>query len=145
MRVYHCRDAYALVFETRGFRAADSLFRSDSLGLTQNNAATGSASSIIGDADGPGFKLSFSGDCRPSDNFIEVCAFYQFMLGFLCLFSKLAAFCFALSLNDSQVGMNSTVLIHEATFEDAMIAEAIAKRHSTIGEAIQVGTKCVQQ
>ncbi len=41
--------------------------------------------------------------------------------------------------------MNSTVLIHEATFEDAMVAEAIAKRHSTIGEAIQVGTKCVQQ
>ena len=41
--------------------------------------------------------------------------------------------------------MNSTVLIHEATFEDAMMAEAIAKRHSTIGEAIQVGTKCVRQ
>lgn len=33
----------------------------------------------------------------------------------------------------------ATVLIHEATFEDGMLDEAVAKNHSTTGEAIQVG------
>jgi ribonuclease Z len=34
---------------------------------------------------------------------------------------------------------NATVLIHEATFEDTMVDEAIEKRHSTTGEAIGAG------
>lgn len=34
---------------------------------------------------------------------------------------------------------NSTVLIHEATFEDTMSEEAMEKRHSTTGEAITAG------
>ncbi|KAI5286545.1 hypothetical protein KEM54_006692 [Ascosphaera aggregata] len=54
-----------------------------------------------------GFKLSYSGDCRPSNNFINV-------------------------------GRDSTVLIHEATFEDDMISDAIAKRHTTVSEALNV-------
>ncbi|KAL7162496.1 hypothetical protein ACSBR2_042899 [Camellia fascicularis] len=33
----------------------------------------------------------------------------------------------------------ATVLIHEATFEDAMVDEAIARNHSTTKEAIEVG------
>ncbi|KAI4331432.1 hypothetical protein MLD38_029622 [Melastoma candidum] len=33
----------------------------------------------------------------------------------------------------------ATVLIHEATFEDAMVDEAIARNHSTTEEAIQMG------
>ncbi|XP_068659375.1 tRNase Z TRZ3, mitochondrial-like isoform X2 [Aristolochia californica] len=33
----------------------------------------------------------------------------------------------------------ATVLIHEATFEDAMLEEAVAKNHSTTKEAIEVG------
>ncbi|XP_042499299.1 tRNase Z TRZ3, mitochondrial-like isoform X2 [Macadamia integrifolia] len=33
----------------------------------------------------------------------------------------------------------ATVLIHEATFEDGMVEEAIAKNHSTTKEAIEVG------
>ena len=85
VRVYHCRDAYALVLETRGFRAAtDSLpLRSDIAGAMENSAATDSAS--------PGFKLSFSGDCRPSDNFIEVCAFIN--LRHVVLLPELADLC----------------------------------------------------
>ncbi|XP_074285596.1 tRNAse Z TRZ4, mitochondrial-like isoform X2 [Silene latifolia] len=35
----------------------------------------------------------------------------------------------------------ATVLIHEATFEDEMVGEAIAKKHSTTKEAIDVGEK----
>ena len=35
-------------------------------------------------------------------------------------------------------GRDANVLIHEATFEDGMEAEAALKRHSTVGEAIQV-------
>jgi ribonuclease Z len=34
---------------------------------------------------------------------------------------------------------NATVLIHEATFEDTMVEEAMEKRHSTTGEAIAAG------
>ncbi|KAH0707918.1 hypothetical protein KY290_010340 [Solanum tuberosum] len=33
----------------------------------------------------------------------------------------------------------ATLLIHEATFEDGMLEEAIAKNHSTMGEAVEAG------
>jgi ribonuclease Z len=55
-----------------------------------------------------GFKLSFSGDCRPSNNF-------------------------------AAIGRDSTVLIHEATFQDDMAVSAVAKKHSTTSEALEVG------
>ncbi|KAF3481098.1 tRNA endonuclease [Arthroderma uncinatum] len=57
-----------------------------------------------------GFKVSYSGDCRPSTRFIEI-------------------------------GRGSTLLIHEATFDDNMISDAVAKRHSTISEAMTVGLR----
>jgi ribonuclease Z len=34
---------------------------------------------------------------------------------------------------------NADLLIHESTFADGMEAEAIVKRHSTVGEALRVG------
>lgn len=40
-----------------------------------------------------------------------------------------------------EAGQNATLLIHEATLEDDMKAEAIAKKHSTTAEAIEVGQK----
>jgi len=55
-------------------------------------------------------KVSYSGDCRPSQAF-------------------------------TRIGSNSTVLIHEATFDDAMQGDAIAKKHSTTSEAIGVGSQ----
>lgn len=55
-----------------------------------------------------GFKVSYSGDCRPSKRFAEI-------------------------------GKDSTVLIHEATFDDEMQGDAEAKKHSTTSEAIGVG------
>lgn len=54
-----------------------------------------------------GFKLSYSGDCRPSATFAEI-------------------------------GRDSDILIHEATFDDGMEGDAFAKRHCTIGEALGV-------
>ncbi|KAJ5131503.1 transcriptional regulator family: bZIP [Penicillium bovifimosum] len=57
-----------------------------------------------------GFKLSYSGDCRPSDKF-------------------------------AKIGKGSTVLIHEATFQHDMGGMAIAKRHSTSTEAIEIGRR----
>lgn len=56
-----------------------------------------------------GFKVSYSGDTRPSPKFA------------------------------STVGQNSDILIHEATHENELLQEAIAKRHSTLGEALEVG------
>ncbi|EEA25549.1 tRNA processing endoribonuclease Trz1, putative [Talaromyces marneffei ATCC 18224] len=56
-----------------------------------------------------GFKVSYSGDCRPSKNFAEM-------------------------------GKDSTLLIHEATFQDDLHGQAVAKKHSTISEAIAVGS-----
>jgi len=55
-----------------------------------------------------GWKLSYSGDCRPSSKF-------------------------------ATAAQGSNVLIHEATFEDSLMKEAIARKHSTIGEAVGVG------
>jgi ribonuclease Z len=36
-------------------------------------------------------------------------------------------------------GRGATILIHEATFEDDKLHEAVTKRHSTLGEALDVG------
>ncbi|KAI1928829.1 hypothetical protein LOZ39_003386 [Ophidiomyces ophidiicola] len=55
-----------------------------------------------------GLKISYSGDCRPSEPF-------------------------------TRIGRDSTVLLHEATFEDDMVTDALAKRHSTLSEALMVG------
>ena len=39
----------------------------------------------------------------------------------------------------ARIGKDSTVLLHEATFDNELANEAIMKKHSTIGEAISVG------
>ena len=39
----------------------------------------------------------------------------------------------------AEIGKDSTVLVHEATFDDDMQEDAIRKRHSTTSEAIEVG------
>ncbi|KAK9234120.1 beta-lactamase-like protein [Lipomyces kononenkoae] len=54
-----------------------------------------------------GFKLSYSGDTRPNQNFVDI-------------------------------GKNTSLLIHEATMDDPLLADAIAKRHSTVSEALGV-------
>lgn len=43
----------------------------------------------------------------------------------------------------AEAGRGATLLIHEATFEDDMAHEAIAKAHSTTTEALTAGVKCV--
>jgi ribonuclease Z len=42
-------------------------------------------------------------------------------------------------------GRNASILIHEATFEDDAAAEALSKRHCTIGEALQVAQSMFAQ
>ncbi|CAK7202146.1 hypothetical protein SEUCBS139899_004866 [Sporothrix eucalyptigena] len=39
----------------------------------------------------------------------------------------------------AQIGQGATLLIHESTFDDELKGEALAKKHSTMGEALQVG------
>ncbi|KAL8950373.1 MAG: hypothetical protein Q9222_003590 [Ikaeria aurantiellina] len=56
-----------------------------------------------------GFSFSYSGDCRPSRQFVRI-------------------------------GRNSTVLVHEATFDDDMQGDAEAKKHSTMTEAVGVAS-----
>ncbi len=41
----------------------------------------------------------------------------------------------------SEIGKDTTVLIHEATFDDELVGDAIAKKHSTTSEALGVGAK----
>jgi ribonuclease Z len=41
----------------------------------------------------------------------------------------------------ADVAFGADLLIHEATFEDGMEEDAVLKRHSTVGEAIDVATK----
>ncbi|KAI1464702.1 uncharacterized protein F4812DRAFT_441664 [Daldinia caldariorum] len=57
-----------------------------------------------------GFKVAYSGDCRPSNDFVRI-------------------------------GKGATLLIHESTFEDELRGDAIAKKHSTMSEAIAVGRR----
>jgi ribonuclease Z len=57
-----------------------------------------------------GFKVSFSGDGRPSTAF-------------------------------AKMGLGSTVCIHEATFDDELKGDAIAKKHSTTSEALGVAER----
>lgn len=57
-----------------------------------------------------GFKVSYSGDCRPSPKF-------------------------------AAIGHGSTLLIHEATFDDELIGDALAKKHCTTREALDIGKK----
>lgn len=41
----------------------------------------------------------------------------------------------------TELGLNSTLLIHEATMEDELIDDALAKMHSTVSQAIEQGHK----
>ncbi|KAF7509783.1 hypothetical protein GJ744_007478 [Endocarpon pusillum] len=45
------------------------------------------------------------------------------------------------SLQFARIGKDSDVLIHEATFDDDMQGDALAKKHSTTGEALGVAAK----
>ncbi|KAH8095960.1 3'-tRNA processing endoribonuclease [Aureococcus anophagefferens] len=63
-----------------------------------------------------GARVAYSGDCRPSDAFAAAAA-----RGFP------ASAC--------------EVLIHEATFDDGEVAHAVAKRHSTVSEALDVAKR----
>ncbi|KAI0390305.1 beta-lactamase-like protein [Xylariaceae sp. FL0594] len=55
-----------------------------------------------------GLKVAYSGDCRPSKDFVKI-------------------------------GQGATLLIHESTFDDELQGDAVAKKHSTMAEAIDVG------
>ena len=45
------------------------------------------------------------------------------------------------SFNFTLIGRNSTVLIHEATFDDELKGDALAKKHSTTSEALSIGAQ----
>jgi ribonuclease Z len=68
-----------------------------------------SAAASTNSPSGP-LKVSYSGDCRPSQAF-------------------------------TRIGANSTVLIHEATFDDELKGDALAKKHSTTSEALDIGAR----
>lgn len=44
----------------------------------------------------------------------------------------------------AEVGKNAKLLIHEATMADDQAEMAEMKAHSTVGQAIEIGRKCVR-
>ncbi|KAI1768983.1 hypothetical protein GGR53DRAFT_475193 [Hypoxylon sp. FL1150] len=58
-----------------------------------------------------GLKVAYSGDCRPS-------------------YDDFVA-----------IGRGATLLVHESTFDDELHGDAVAKRHSTMSEAVEVGRR----
>ncbi len=55
-----------------------------------------------------GFKVAYSGDCLPSNEF-------------------------------ARIGKGATLLIHEATFDDELAGDALAKKHCTTRDALRIG------
>lgn len=51
----------------------------------------------------------------------------------------LLIFCSEMCFHMLYTGMDSDLLIHEATMEDELIHEAIAKMHSTTSQAVEIG------
>ena len=79
VEVFHCDESYGMIIESN-YNETDKNY----------------------------FKISFSGDTRPCNNF------YNYT-------------------------MNSTILIHEGTFDNEMLNDAKEKMHSTIAEAMELG------
>ena len=110
-RSYIFVESYDMIHNGRGNPLGRRLY--DTLGIT-NCVSIPVAHCMRSYAvviDGTSFgKVSYSGDCRPSNRFADV-------------------------------GYGSDLLIHEATFEDGMEEDAVLKRHSTVGEAMDVASK----
>lgn len=49
--------------------------------------------------------------------------------------------CVTLSLSNTVFEEQSEIELWQATFEDELVGEAIAKRHSTTGEAVDIGQR----
>ncbi|KAF8464107.1 beta-lactamase-like protein [Kalaharituber pfeilii] len=87
----------------------ESLYRALSLSEIQTakaNHCIGASTCAFTFQDG--FKFAYSGDTRPTQEFVRI-------------------------------GQGATLLLHEATFDDELSAEAVAKKHSTTSEAIKAG------
>jgi ribonuclease BN (tRNA processing enzyme) len=108
IQVDHCKSAFGFV-----------------AGLRRNVDAASTAVPTNGDSpnDDP-FIFAFSGDTRPCQRFVRVCQ--------ACVHSG----CYA--CGDSPRGNHVHFLLHEATFDQEELEMAIAKKHSTIREALQV-------
>ncbi len=69
-----------------------------------------------------GLRVAYSGDCRPSDAFVRL--------------GRGGG-----NLDSEGDGVGVTLLIHESTFDDELRGDAIAKKHCTMSEAIDVGRR----
>ena len=110
-RSYIFVESYDMIHNGRGNPLGRRLY--DTLGITNcmSIPVAHCMRSYAVVIDGTSFgKVSYSGDCRPSNRFADV-------------------------------GYGSDLLIHEATFEDGMEEDAVLKRHSTVGEAMDVASK----
>ena len=88
IEVLHCNDAYGCIITNSQY---------DFSNIDVNNFNN--------------WKISYSGDTRPCNNFTNYCQY-------------------------------SSILFHEATFDDELTKDAVIKMHSTFKEAIDVGKTC---
>ena len=129
VRVRHCREAYGVLVESLPLPAPRLASPTAPMALEAPMALSAEAHST---AEAVEWRLLYSGDCRPSDDLVRLGKDTQQQLTSP---TKLLRDTPPLTLPPA------TILIHEATFEDEMAEDAVAKKHCTVSEAIDVGRR----
>ena len=141
VRVRHCREAYGVLVESLPLPSAprppaSSYSPPAPLApdapvalLSPPPAAHSTAEPAVE------WRLLYSGDCRPSDDLVR--------LGRDTQPQQPAGPTTPLLQDDTPPPTlpPAIILIHEATFEDEMAEDAVAKKHCTVSEAIDVGRR----
>jgi ribonuclease BN (tRNA processing enzyme) len=112
VQVDHCKSAFGFV---AGLRRAATLKSAAVLGTSGYN-----------EYDDDPFIFAFSGDTRPCQRFVRVCQ------------ARVHSRCRACGDNQPLDHNQVHFLLHEATFDEEEQEMAIAKKHSTIREALHV-------
>lgn len=93
-----------------------------------------------------GQKIVYSGDTRPCNQLVAAGAKTLLFLSCCRYHASLGGTCHSLTyclsrITIVRIGMHASLLIHEATFDDSMEEDAVKKKHSTVGEALEIARR----